>query len=92
MNVSRRELSNRRQFLQTSGILGLSYVLTSALPSVAENVSSPTSTLSAYMTAAASRKLPETTSEAAKQHLLDTLAAMISGSQLAPGRAALKMA
>jgi 2-methylcitrate dehydratase PrpD len=46
------------------------------------------SALSAYMSAAATRPLPEEVTEVAKQHLLDTLAAMISGSELPPGQAA----
>jgi 2-methylcitrate dehydratase PrpD len=44
--------------------------------------------LSAYMSAAATRALPGNVAEHAKYHLLDTLAAMISGSELAPGQAA----
>jgi 2-methylcitrate dehydratase PrpD len=47
-------------------------------------------TLSAYMAAAATRALPDDVTEHAKQHLLDTLAAMISGSELPPGQAALR--
>jgi 2-methylcitrate dehydratase PrpD len=46
--------------------------------------------LSEYMAAAASRPLPAEAAEQAKHHLLDTLAAMISGSELAPGQAALR--
>jgi 2-methylcitrate dehydratase PrpD len=46
------------------------------------------STLSAYMSAAAKRELPEEVAEQAKYHLLDTIAAMISGSELPPGQAA----
>jgi 2-methylcitrate dehydratase PrpD len=46
------------------------------------------SALSAYMSEAASRALPADVIEHAKLHLLDTLAAMISGSELAPGQAA----
>ncbi len=46
------------------------------------------SALSAYMSAAGTRELPAETSEQAKHHLLDTLAAMISGSELPPGQAA----
>jgi 2-methylcitrate dehydratase PrpD len=48
--------------------------------------------LSAYMSAAATRALPEEVSEKAKQHVLDTFAAMISGSGLVPGHAALEFA
>ena len=44
--------------------------------------------LSAYMGAAATRALPAEIAEPAKYHLLDTLAAMISGSELPPGQAA----
>jgi 2-methylcitrate dehydratase PrpD len=45
-------------------------------------------TLSTYMSAAATRALPEEIAEHAKHHLLDTLASMISGSELPPGQAA----
>src|ERR1700676_2568389 len=48
--------------------------------------------LSAYMAAAATHALPEEVSEKAKQHILDTFAAMISGAGLVPGRAALEFA
>lgn len=44
--------------------------------------------LSAYMSAARTRALPEEVIEQAKYHLLDTIAAMISGSELPPGQAA----
>jgi 2-methylcitrate dehydratase PrpD len=45
-------------------------------------------TLSEYMAAAGSRPLPDEATEHAKHHLLDTLASMISGSELLPGQAA----
>jgi len=48
------------------------------------------STLSEYMSAAGARALPADAAEQAKHHLLDTLASMVSGSQLAPGQAALR--
>jgi 2-methylcitrate dehydratase PrpD len=48
--------------------------------------------LSAYMSEASSRALPDEVVEKTKQHLFDTLAAMISGSELPPGRAALQFA
>jgi 2-methylcitrate dehydratase PrpD len=48
--------------------------------------------LSAYMGAATTRVLPDEVIEKAKQHILDTFAAMISGSGLPPGRAALEFA
>ncbi len=49
-------------------------------------------TLSTYMSQAAGRALPDEVAEKAKHHILDTFAAMISGSQLPPGRAALQFA
>ncbi len=48
--------------------------------------------LSSYMSEAAAHTLPDEVIEKTKQHVLDTLAAMISGSQLSPGRAALQFA
>ena len=48
--------------------------------------------LSTYMAAAKDRGLPPDVLEKAKHHILDTLAAMISGSELPPGRAALALA
>jgi len=46
------------------------------------------SALSAYMSAAGTRALSDEVSEHTKHHLLDTLASMISGSELPPGQAA----
>jgi 2-methylcitrate dehydratase PrpD len=54
----------------------------------ASGVSPVMQTLSDYMAAAGSRPLPDEATEHAKHHLLDTLAAMISGSELLPGQAA----
>src|SRR5437762_5916508 len=46
--------------------------------------------LSTYMSGAAGRALPAEFVEYAKHHIVDTLAAMISGSELRPGQAALR--
>jgi len=46
------------------------------------------SALSAYMGAAGTTPLPPNVAENAKHHVLDTLASMISGTQLGPGQAA----
>lgn len=48
--------------------------------------------LSAYMAAARTRALPEEVVEKAKRHTLDTLSAMVSGSQLPPGKLAIQFA
>jgi 2-methylcitrate dehydratase PrpD len=82
----------RRALLKTAG-LG---VATAALPArlFADNVAvSPVmAKLSAYMSEAAGRALPEDVVEKAKHHILDTFAAMISGSDLPPARAAFQYA
>lgn len=44
--------------------------------------------LSTYIAGALRRPLPASVAESAKHHLLDTLAAMVSGTKLAPGRRA----
>ena len=45
--------------------------------------------LSAYVAGALRRELPPEVAKKAKHHLLDTLAAMVSGSRLSPGRMAI---
>jgi 2-methylcitrate dehydratase PrpD len=66
-----------------------------ALPSIrlrAQAISSVMASLSAYMAGAKDRPLPPDVVEKAKHHILDTFAAMLSGSELPPGRAALVLA
>ena len=46
--------------------------------------------LSAYIAGAPRRPLPSAVAESAKQHLLETLAAMVSGTALPPGRRAVR--
>ena len=57
-----------------------------------ENEGSLIKTLSAYMSEASARALPEEVAEKTKCHVLDTFAAMISGSELPPGRSAVAFA
>ncbi len=54
-----------------------------------QEISPPTQALAAYMAAASRRALPRPVAEKARQHILDTLGAMISGSTLHPGRVAI---
>ena len=61
-------------------------------PRAAAAVSPVTATLSRYMAAAKDRPLPPEAAEKAKHHILDTFAAMVSGSELPPGHAALALA
>jgi 2-methylcitrate dehydratase PrpD len=90
---------SRREMLELTGLA----VATAALPpgavmakpspsrdSNAQGVSPVMHKLSTYMSEAGDRALPNEVAEKTKQHILDTLAAMISGSELTPGRAALQ--
>jgi 2-methylcitrate dehydratase PrpD len=52
-------------------------------------ISGTTSRLSNYISGALEQSLPQAVTEKARQHFLDTLAAMISGTQLRPGQMAI---
>src|SRR5712664_4895712 len=92
---------SRRRLIKLAGLSGAGAAITPDLLKAAaflrtdqsaNSVSPIMQQLSAYMSAAAARALPEDVAEQAKQHILDTFAAMISGSGLPPGRAALEFA
>jgi 2-methylcitrate dehydratase PrpD len=55
-------------------------------------ISAPTRQLSDYIAGALARALPDAVVEKARHHILDTLAAMVSGTELTPGRLALSYA
>src|SRR5262245_38799464 len=82
-NLSRRDLFKFGAGLSLVGITG---GLRSA------SAADITSTLATYMSEAATRSLPEAVVEKTKHAVLDTLAAMISGSELPPGRFAIQFA
>jgi len=78
----------RRSFVVATGAVAAALPLGAASASL-----SPTmSRLSSYMSEAGGRPLPEDALEHTKQHILDTFAAMVSGSELAPGRFAIDFA
>ena len=54
-----------------------------------QDISPVTRALSDYITEALDRPLPEEVAEKARHHILDTLAAMVSGTHLYPGKMAL---
>src|ERR1700730_13281866 len=91
----------RRSLFEFAGLAiataALPPVLAPAKPSAgqdraAQGVSPVMEKLSTYMSGAAGHALPSDVTEIAKQHILDTLAAMISGAELPPGRAAVQFA
>src|SRR5882757_5781850 len=90
----------RRDLFEFAGLAIAAAALPTQTPAAApparanpqQNVSSIMERLSIYMSEAGSRSLPAEVMEKTKQHILDTLAAMISGSELPPGRTALQFA
>lgn len=80
---------NRRDIL---GIAATGALGALSSPVAAQAVSPEMRALAAYMAAAGGRALPADVAEQGKHHVLDTLAAMISGSRLPPGEAAQRYA
>lgn len=81
----------RRDILRISAALGAGACL--GAPRAAEKgerIGAEMAVLSPYMSAAAGRAVPGDVIEQAQFHVLDTLAAMVSGSELLPGQAALR--
>ena len=83
---------NRREILQRSGwgLAGAALIPRALL--AAGTVGPVMQRLSTYMSEARTSALPDEVVEKAKRHALDTLGAMISGSELPPGRIALQFA
>src|SRR4051812_46156395 len=82
----------RRDLLKTAGGAFVASMIPRALTAAPANVSQTMTTLSTYMAEAARHPLPDAVVEKSKQMILDTLAAMISGAQLPPGKFALGFA
>jgi 2-methylcitrate dehydratase PrpD len=86
------ETLTRRHILQrAAGAVAAASLLRMSL-FAEDSISAPMARLSSYMTNARTQTLPADVAEQAKHHILDTFAAMVSGSQLVPGQAALKFA
>jgi 2-methylcitrate dehydratase PrpD len=83
---------SRRGFTAGLAVLPLVADFASGSARADAGVSATMLRLSRYMSAAGSSPLPQEALESTRQHVLDTFAAMISGSQLPPGRFALRLA
>jgi 2-methylcitrate dehydratase PrpD len=83
--MSRRDVMCRGALALAAAVLPLSRVR-------AQGISPVMAALSDYMASARDRALPPDVVEKAKHHILDTCAAMLSGSELPPGRVALALA
>jgi 2-methylcitrate dehydratase PrpD len=81
----------RRRMLQCAGGVFAAATFRPRFADAAE-VSAVMTTLSTYMSGAATFALPDPVVEKTKHLILDTLAAMISGSELPPGRFAIQFA
>jgi 2-methylcitrate dehydratase PrpD len=90
--LGRSSQLSRRSVLQRMGWGVATAALLPAARLYAEDVSPVMTQLGDYMSSARSRELPEEVVEKTKEHVLDTFAAMVSGSELAPGKAALNFA
>jgi 2-methylcitrate dehydratase PrpD len=82
----------RRGFARAAAGLAAGVAMPRPLWAAAEEISPVMARLSAYMSEAGGRPLPDQVVQETKFHILDTLAAMISGSELPPGRQALQFA
>lgn len=85
-------MMTRRHLLECANVALASAVLPRYLCRAAEALNPIISRLSAYMSEARSRALPDEVLEKVREHTLDTFAAMVSGSQLPVGRQATRFA
>src|SRR5215472_12859445 len=82
----------RRGLLKRAGWAAAAAAFPRAAAIAAEDVSPVMTALTTYLTEARNRPLPEKALEETKHHALDTIAAMVSGSELPPGRKAIQFA
>jgi len=87
-----RGLLTRRGLLQRAAWIIPATALLAKWAGAAQDVSPVMAKLSTYMAGAANSELPEKVVLDAKHHILDTVAAMVSGSELPPGRDAIQFA
>ena len=82
----------RRRVLKQAGLALMAAACKPLWSFAADQISPAMARLSAYMADARGRALPEDVLEKVKHHVLDTIASMVSGSELPPGRAAIQFA
>jgi len=83
---------SRRWLLKQAGLAMIAAASRPWSAFAADQISPAMARLSAYMADARDRALPDEVTEKAKHHVLDTIASMVSGSELPPGRAAIQFA
>jgi len=82
----------RRSLLKTAGGVVAVAMFPAHVKSAGDAPGPVMTRLSTYMSESTNRALPADVIEKAKHHILDTFAAMISGAELPPGRAAIQFA
>jgi len=83
---------SRRRLLKQAGLAAVAAASRPLWSFAVDQISPAMARLSAYMADARNRALPEDVLEKVKHHVLDTIASMVSGSNLPPGRAAIQFA
>jgi len=82
----------RRSLLERAAWITAAAAFPKIARAVAQDISPVMEKLSAYMAEARNRELPHKVALETKHHILDTVAAMVSGSELPPGRMAIQFA
>src|SRR3984957_11316151 len=83
---------SRRHLVRAAAGFAAAAAMPRPIWAAAEEIGPVMARLSTFMSEAGSRALPDQVVQETKYHILDTLAAMISGSELPPGRQALRFA
>jgi len=82
----------RRTWLQHVGWITAAAAFPQLARAAANDISPVMDKLSSFMAEARNRALPEDVVQETKHHVLDTISAMVSGSELPPGRLAIQFA
>ncbi len=82
----------RRSLLQQAAWLAAAAAFPRSMMGASQEIGPIIEKLSAFMADARNRELPDDVMQDAKHHILDTFAAMVSGSELLPGRRAIDFA
>src|SRR2546429_3208119 len=82
----------RRRWLQNPGLVIAAGTFSRVTAWAAAEISPVMEKLSTYMAEARNRELPPKALQETEHHILDTVAAMVSGADLLPGRKAIKFA
>jgi 2-methylcitrate dehydratase PrpD len=90
LGLTRRSWLQRAAWISTA--VALPQIAWAAAQEVSSSISPVMEKLSAYMAEARNRALPDNVVQETKHHILDTIAAMVSGSELPPGRMAVEFA